>query len=86
MHRKKETNTHYGMVFLKDGRSKLKPLEYSETERNLQNEFVFDGIPVEPNENYSAVLLAVKESEKIKDPIARILKNNPDPVAEIVEF
>ncbi|TVP41950.1 hypothetical protein [Candidatus Nitrosocosmicus arcticus] len=84
-----ETNdehTYYGMVFLRDGRSKIKRLEYSNTEKNLQEEFVFDGKPVEPNENYLALLLAVNESETIRNPVFKIQFNNPAPVPEIVNF
>ncbi len=35
-----DEHTYYGMVFLKDGKSNLKRLEYSNTEENLQAEFV----------------------------------------------
>ena len=81
-----DEHTYYGMVFLKDGKSKLKRLEYSNTEENLQSEFVFDGNPVEPNENYMGVLFPVNESETIRDPLFRIQYNNPAPVVEVVEF
>jgi len=84
-----ETNdehTYYGMVFLKDGRTKVKRLEYSNTEKNLQEEFVFDGKPVEPNENYLAILLAINETETIRNPVFKIQFNNPAPVPEIVNF
>ena len=74
------------MVFLKDGKSKLKRLEYSNTEENLQAEFVFDGNPVEPNKNYMGVLFPVNESEIIRDQLLKIQHNNPAPVVEIVEF
>lgn len=50
------------MVFLKDGKSKLKRLEYSNEEENFQAEFVFDDNPVGPNENYMGVLFPVNES------------------------
>ncbi len=33
-----DEHTYYGMVSLKDGKSKLKRLEYSNTEQNLQAE------------------------------------------------
>ena len=65
-------HTCYGMVFFKDGKSKLKRLEYSNTEENLQAEFVFDGNPVEPNENYIEALFAVNESETIRNPLVKI--------------
>jgi hypothetical protein len=80
-----DEHNYWGMVFLRDGTSQVKKLEYSEAESNLQNEFVFEG-PVQPNENYLAVLLAVKESEKIEDPRFKIQFNQPEHVPEIVEF
>lgn len=81
-----DEHTYYGMVFLKDGKSSLKRLEYSNTEENLQAEFVFDGNPVEPNENYLGILFAVNESETIRNPAFKIQHNNPAPVVEVVEF
>lgn len=74
------------MVFLKDGKSDLKQLQYSETEENLQVELVFDGSPVELNENYLGVLFAVNESETISDPSFKIQFNNPKQIVEVVEF
>ena len=81
-----DEHTYYGMVFLKDGKSKLKRLEYSNTEENLQAEFVFGGNPVEPNENYMGVLFPVNESETIRDTLIKIQYNNPAPIVEVVEF
>jgi len=74
------------MVFLKDGKSNLKRLEYSNTEGNLQAEFVFDGNPVKPNENYLSVLFPVNESETIRNPVFKIQFNDPKPIVEVVEF
>ena len=81
-----DEHMYYGMVFLKDGKSNLKRLEYSNTEANLQAEFVFDGNPVEPNENYLGVLFSVNESETIRNPAFKIQYNNPAPIVEVVEF
>ena len=74
------------MVFLKDGKSNLKRLEYSNTEGNLQAEFVFDGNPVKPNENYLGVLFPVNESDTIRKPVFKIQFNDPKPIVEVVEF
>jgi hypothetical protein len=52
----------------------------------LQAEFVFDGNPVEPNENYLGVLFSVNESETIRNPAFKIQYNNPAPIVEVVEF
>ena len=82
----RDKHTYYGMVFLKDDKSKLKRLEYSNTEENLQAEFVFDGNAMEPNENYMGVLFPVNENETLRDPLFKIQHNNPAPVVEVVEF
>ncbi|HYF99231.1 MAG TPA: hypothetical protein VD815_04000 [Candidatus Saccharimonadales bacterium] len=81
-----DEHTYYGMVFLKDGKSKLKKLQFSSEHDDKRVEIAFDGSPVEPNENYLAVLIAVNESETIRKPVYRIQFNNPAPVPEIANF
>jgi hypothetical protein len=81
-----DEHTYYGMVFLKDGKSDSKRLQYSETEENLQAEFVFEESPVGPNENYLGILFSVNESETIRNPAFKIQFNNPKPIVEVVEF
>lgn len=81
-----DEHTYYGMVFLRDGKSQLKKLQFSSENDDKRVEIVFDGSPVEPNENYLAVLIAVNESETIRKPVYRIQFNNPAPVPEIVNF
>ena len=74
-----DEHTYYGMVFLRDGKSELKKLEYSSEHHDKRVEIVFDGNPVAPNENYLAVLIAVNESETIRKPVYRIQFNDPCP-------
>ncbi len=81
-----DEHTYYGMVFLKDGKNQLKELQYNQAEDNLQESFVFDGHPVQSNENYLAVLFAVNESETIENPEYKIQYNSPNPEPEIVNF
>ena len=53
-----DEHTYYGMVFLRDGKSQLKKLEYSAKDDDKRVEIVFGGSPVAPNENYLAVLMS----------------------------
>lgn len=80
-----EEHTHYYLVFLRDGNSKLKWLEYFNSEGNFQVDF-FDRNSVEPNENYLGELFFVNESETIRNPLFRVRYNNPAPIVEVVEF
>jgi hypothetical protein len=81
-----DEHTYYGMVFLKDGQSQLKELDYTVEDGDKRAIIVFDGTPVAPKENYLAILIAVNESETIRKPVYRIQFNNPEPVPEIVNF